>query len=145
MAIKFALFLLSLWPSTTPYFLGDIDISGVAELRLLTLFLHCHGIYVFFLHVQPPNSTLLFLPLPRPTSLRPFSSFVVDLLTVRGSPPVFVRSSCCSSVALSRFLHRSSSSASSSSIPTKGEEDNQSLARIPAFAESARKSLLDVE
>lgn len=47
-----------------PVFPRDIDISGVPGLFLLTLFLHRHGIYVFF-----HSSTFLFLPLHRSTFL----------------------------------------------------------------------------
>lgn len=80
MAIKFALFLLSLWQSTVPYFLEILTYRGVAGASLLlTPFLH----WVQNLCLLSPHSILLSFPplyrcVPETPSL-PYYVFSISL------------------------------------------------------------------
>lgn len=114
----------------------DIDISGVARLLLLTPFLHCHGIYVFFLRVSfPPPLPPFFSPLPRSTSPASFSlalSFVFSGLLISRISSIFL---CVLGLASLSFVDPP--------LPPRFPprwEGIQSIARIPTFAEIQRLS-----
>lgn len=120
-----------------PVFPWDIDISGVARLLLLTPFLHCHGIYVFFLRVSfpPPFFSHLCpdLHLHQASLFLSFSflfahSFIFFGLLIRISF-VFLRV-----LGLASCLFRSSILPSRFPPRWKGR---QSIARIPAFCKNS--------